>query len=271
MAARFLVIEDNAANLELMGYLLRAHGYEVEEATCGELGLELAVQQPFDLIICDVQLPGIDGYQLVGTLKSDARLRRVPVVAVSALAMVGDRERLLAAGFDGYLSKPIAPEKFVGTLHQYIPQDRHLTRNLDTAAIPDGGTQPRTETAKAAILIVDDEPANLAVAESILAPSGYEVLLACSGDEAVRMLEDRQPDLILADFHLADETDFAFIRRVQAMTESKSIPFIFSSSTTRRESLVQKSYALGAVNFLFLPLSPQVLLDTVEAQLAKGP
>ena len=77
MAARFLVIEDNAANLELMGYLLRAHGYEVEEATCGELGLELAVQQPFDLIICDVQLPGIDGYQLVGTLKSDARLRRV--------------------------------------------------------------------------------------------------------------------------------------------------------------------------------------------------
>jgi two-component system cell cycle response regulator len=76
--------------------------------------------QPFDLIICDVQLPKVDGYEVVRQLKNDAELSRTPIVAVTALAMVGDRERVLASGFDGYVSKPIDPETFVAQVEAFI-------------------------------------------------------------------------------------------------------------------------------------------------------
>src|SRR5437773_1340253 len=113
MPARILVIEDNAANLDLMIYLLEAYGHTTYAAHDGQEGLEMAASQPPDLIICDVHLPRVDGYGVVQQLKEDPALRHIPVIAVTALAMVGDRDRVLRAGFDGYLAKPIDPETFV--------------------------------------------------------------------------------------------------------------------------------------------------------------
>jgi CheY-like chemotaxis protein len=118
--ARILVIEDNPTNMELMTYLLTAFGHQPTPALDGELGLEMVRSQPFDLIICDVQLPKVDGYEVVRQLKNDAELSRTPIVAVTALAMVGDRERVLASGFDGYVSKPIDPETFVAQVEAFI-------------------------------------------------------------------------------------------------------------------------------------------------------
>ncbi|MFA4901336.1 MAG: response regulator [Desulfobaccales bacterium] len=112
MAKRILVIEDNPVNLELMTDLLEAFGFTVLAARGGVLGIELVRQEKLDLIICDVQMPGMDGYEVANYLKRDPMLRRIPLVAVTALAMVGDREKVIAAGFDGYIDKPIAPELF---------------------------------------------------------------------------------------------------------------------------------------------------------------
>lgn len=114
--ARILVIEDNSANLELMIYLLHAFGHQSRTANNGADGLELAESETFDLILCDVHLPILDGYQVAQRLKNNARLRALPLVAVTALAMVGDRDKVLAAGFDGYIAKPIDPEMFVHQL-----------------------------------------------------------------------------------------------------------------------------------------------------------
>src|SRR5687767_9853734 len=88
--ARLLVIEDNAANLKLMAYLLRAYGYPHESARDGAAGLEKVRAESFDLIICDVDLPKLNGYGVVQEMKRDEALRRIPVIAVTALAMVGD-------------------------------------------------------------------------------------------------------------------------------------------------------------------------------------
>ena len=112
MAKRILVIEDNPVNLELMTDLLEAFGFIVLAARGGAQGIDLVRQEKLDLIICDVQMPGMDGYEVANYLKRDPMLRRIPLVAVTALAMVGDRERVLAAGFDGYIDKPISPELF---------------------------------------------------------------------------------------------------------------------------------------------------------------
>src|SRR5579864_3894994 len=110
MAARILVVEDNRANLDLMLYLLRAFGHDAQGVTDGSAGLEAAKAGEHDLVLADVLMPGLDGYELARRLKADPRLAQKPLVAVTALAMVGDRERVLASGFDGYVTKPIEPQ-----------------------------------------------------------------------------------------------------------------------------------------------------------------
>lgn len=120
--ARILIIEDNPTNMELMSYLLTAFGHTPLMAFDGERGVLMAREQRPDLILCDVYLPKLDGYGVVAALKADPELGAIPVLASTALAMVGDRERLIEAGFDGYLAKPIEPEQFVGQLAPFLPR-----------------------------------------------------------------------------------------------------------------------------------------------------
>ncbi len=123
MPARILVIEDNPTNLDLMTYLLTAFGHTALTAHDGAAGLQAAQDERPDMIICDMQLPVMDGYEVARWLKSHSDLRTIPLVAVTALAMVGDRDKVLAAGFDGYIAKPITPETFVGEIECFLPTD----------------------------------------------------------------------------------------------------------------------------------------------------
>jgi len=132
MAARILIIEDNKANLELVEYLFKASGYTTLAARDGEQGVGTARKEHPDLIICDLQMPIMDGYEVVRELKKDPLLRPIPVIAVTALSMPGDRNNVLAAGFDGYLSKPIEPETFVRTVEGFLPQGLRARRPVDT-------------------------------------------------------------------------------------------------------------------------------------------
>ncbi len=118
--ARVLIIEDNPANMLLMAYLLKAFGHEPLEASSDRRGLELAAEAEPQIILCDLQLPGLDGYEIAHRLKVDVHLKSVPLIAVTAYAMVGDREKALAAGFDGYIAKPINPETFVGEIENFL-------------------------------------------------------------------------------------------------------------------------------------------------------
>ena len=121
MAAKILLIEDHVENEKLISYLLEKFGHQVRRAETGETGLELALSQSFDLIICDIDLPGIDGCELARLLNSNPLWHKVPLIAVTALAMVGDRDRLLTCGFDGYLAKPISPRTFTQQIESFLP------------------------------------------------------------------------------------------------------------------------------------------------------
>ena len=120
MGMRVLIVEDNPAKLELMRYLLAASAHTVLVALDGPAGLQAARRERPDLILCDLQLPGYDGFELLRHLRADEALRSTPVLAVTALAMVGDRERVRAAGFDGYMPKPIEPTTFVREVEGYL-------------------------------------------------------------------------------------------------------------------------------------------------------
>jgi len=119
MNARILVIEDNAKNLKLVRDVLQYVGYEVIEARTGEEGLEAAQRCAPDLVLMDLQLPGIDGTETLRRLRRLGQ-RDMPVVAVTAFAMREDRERALDAGFDGYLEKPISVRAFPGQVEAFL-------------------------------------------------------------------------------------------------------------------------------------------------------
>ncbi len=120
MAIRILIAEDHADSLELMRYLLQAHGYEVVTAADGEVALLMARQEQPDLILCDLRMPKVNGYEVAAQLKRDEALRHIPLIAVTAFSMLGDREKVLAAGFDGYFSKPIDVDNFIAVLERHL-------------------------------------------------------------------------------------------------------------------------------------------------------
>lgn len=117
---RILLVEDNAQNRRLAQFLLKSRGYTVYEATTGQEALELARTHLPDLVLMDLRLPGTDGLTATRALKEDDMTRRIPVIALTAFAMDGDREKALQAGCDGYITKPIDTKTFPSAVSRYL-------------------------------------------------------------------------------------------------------------------------------------------------------
>jgi two-component system cell cycle response regulator DivK len=120
MRPTVLLIEDNDQNRYLFTFLLEHHGYTVASAPDGPSGIELVKTLAPDLVLLDIQLPGMDGYDVARTLRGVESLRDIPIIAVTSYAMVGDREKALAAGCTGYIEKPINPRVFVAELARFL-------------------------------------------------------------------------------------------------------------------------------------------------------
>jgi two-component system cell cycle response regulator len=180
MAARILIIEDNPANMELLSYLLTAFGHEPLMAFDGEEGVRLARAERPDLVLCDIHLPKLDGYGVVAMLRRDPQLCKIPVLAVTGMAMAGDRERLLAAGFDGYIGKPIEPEQFVAELEPFLPAQ---------------AGKPSAQT----LLIVDDDAFMLDMLADFLGGEGYTILAAQGAAQGLALLARHEVQVIVCD------------------------------------------------------------------------
>jgi two-component system cell cycle response regulator DivK len=117
-----LYIEDNEQNYYLVNVLLKTKDYSVLWAQDGQEGIEKADQSRPDLILLDIQLPVMDGYEVARRLRSNAELTKIPIVAVTSYAMSGDREKALSAGCNGYIEKPIDPDTFLAQIDMYLPR-----------------------------------------------------------------------------------------------------------------------------------------------------
>ena len=119
--ARVLVVEDNDMNMQLVEYLLEEGGYQIVKAASGEEALSTARNgEPVDLILMDIHLPGIDGLSVIREMKSDPQTGSIPILALTAHAMRGDKDRFLEAGCDGYISKPIDVKTFLTSIRSYL-------------------------------------------------------------------------------------------------------------------------------------------------------
>jgi two-component system cell cycle response regulator len=264
VGARILIVEDNEANCELMLYLLRAYGHMVEAACDGASGLASAQRLRPDLILCDIQMPGIDGIEFSRRMRADRALDGTLLLAVTALAMVGDREVIMAAGFDGYFAKPIELDTFVQQVQAFL--EPHLHGSYSTGP-QTARAAPETPLTRATILVVDDRPDNLQLAASLFGPCGYRVITASGVLAAREELRVCVPDIILSDMVMSDGSGYELIAWVKADQQLRTIPFLFITSTLTAESDRREAFDLGAAEFICRPIEPQNLLALVNGWL----
>lgn len=129
MKLKALIIEDNEQNMYMLSFLLEKNNYEVFRAFNGLDGIKAAKECPPDVILLDIQLPGMDGYQIARELRKRNDLNTIPIIAVTSHAMVGDRERAMASGATGYIEKPIDPDNFIQRLESYFSEELLQRRN----------------------------------------------------------------------------------------------------------------------------------------------
>jgi two-component system cell cycle response regulator len=181
MAARILIVEDDPVTRELMAGLLEKAGHAVTRAGDGADGLRLALEGRPDLVVCDLYLPSMDGHAVARALRREPACAAIPLLAVSALAQGGDRERVLAAGFDGYLCKPLEAASFVAEVEAFLPP------------VPPG------VHAQPTLLVVDDDAFMREVLVDALEAEPWRILSAGSAEEALVLLASEPVDVILSD------------------------------------------------------------------------
>jgi two-component system cell cycle response regulator len=266
MGARVLIIEDNLSNLELMTYLLSSFGHAVSKAENGESGLKAAQSAEFDVVLCDIQLPDVGGEEIARRLKASARTAKMPLVAVTALAMLGDRDRLISKGFDGYIAKPINPETFVPQVESFA----QIAISAPKRAITGPALAPKQwEGQRGTILVLDDSADGRYFFRIILEPEGYCVHEASRIEAAIQLCQKIRPDLVLADMNLSHKEDGEdFLLRIKKDDELKGIPVILvTSSSSPSKQLIERIKQEGAVDLVLRPISPKDIIKVIHSAL----
>lgn len=244
-----LLVEDNDRNRKLVKDVLEHAGLRVMVARTGAEGLDEAKRHTPDLVLLDVGLPDTDGVSVLAELRADPLTSAIPVVAVTAYAMAGDKENLLRSGFDGYIAKPIDVKTFATEIAGYLG-------SASAAEAPqDGG--PVT------ILVVDDTPANVRLLEEMLAARSYRVVTAADGAEAVRAVALHRPHLVLLDVQLPDFDGFEVCRRLRADPSTKMLPVVMVTASVGQERV--RALEVGADDFLTKPFDQAELFARIRS------
>lgn len=252
-----LVVEDNELNMKLVRGLLGLGAYRILEAADAEAALELAGRELPDLILMDIQLPGMDGLTATRKLKADDRLGHIPVVALTSYAMAGDEKKAVAAGCDGYLTKPIDTRSFIGKVEAFLaPDPADLEDEGQAGGVPQPPARVRSQPL---VLLVDDEPKNVKLLSAKLAGQPYTIKSAFDGAEALEMVSQHQPDLILLDVMMPGMDGYEVTRRLKQEEATRGIPIIMITALDGPEDKA-KGMALGAEEFLTKPVNTAELL-----------
>jgi two-component system cell cycle response regulator len=265
MCARVLVVDDDPVNADLLGYLLRAFGHDAALTLSGAEALRDADARLPDLVLCDIQMPGIDGYEVLRRLRADRRFDGTQIVGVTALAMVGDREKVLAAGFDGYMAKPITPETFVEEIEKYLPEGAAsgAVANCPLPVVRDlpatGNWQPTTGYA----LVVDDQEPNVELMRHLLTSLGAEVRTAHNAADALHLARVARPKLVISDLHMPGQTGLELLEAMKADPALRDVPFLLISASAASGDEQKRALAAGAAAKLLRPIDPEALLEVL--------
>lgn len=261
---KILVVEDSPDIRVLVRMLLEAGGHEVLTAPDGRAGVEAARAESPDLVLMDLSLPILSGWEAARAIKDDPATASIPIVAVTAHAMQGDRERALAAGCDGFIAKPIDEETFEPLVRSYLAPRSESAPAPEAASAPPG-QEISPEAGR--ILVVDDHAEVAALIQQDLEAEGHEVVVARSLEEAVSLTGDGPPlDLAIVDVMLGAESGYD----LTAHLVSRSSEYLPVLLVTAGEIDREKGYAAGADDFIAKPLEEAELVARARSLIRVG-
>lgn len=263
--ARILVVEDSPDIRVLVRMLLEAGGHEVTTAPDGRAGVETTRLERPDLVLMDLSLPVLSGWEATKEIKEHPDTAEIPVVAVTAHAMHGDRERALAAGCDGFIPKPIDEETFEPLVRSYLRPSREES---PPPATGNSASEPKaTVTEPGRILVVDDHDEVAQIIKNDLESEGHEVVVARTLPEASSVAhDDRLFDLAIVDVMLGADSGYD----LAAELVSRSGEYLPVLLVTAGEIDREKGFAAGADDFIAKPLDPAELVARARSLIRVG-
>ncbi len=275
MSARVLVVDDILANVKLLEAKLTSEYFDVMTATDGAAALELVRSAAPDIVLLDVMMPGIDGFEVCRRIKADPRTTHIPIVMVTALSDVQDRVRGLEAGADDFLTKPVndlalfARVRSLVRLKMLTDEWRlRAATGEQLGALEGARGQTEIETGNAAILLVDDDTNSLRRIAETLTSAGHSLSTTPSRDEAMRRALERDFDLIIVNLHLmgCDALRLCSQFRAQELTRQTPILLLIEAEDTGR---LAKGLDLGINDYLVAPIDRNELSSRTRTQIRR--
>ena len=267
--ARILIAEDFPDIRNVLGLLLAPKGYEILEAEDGRAAVEKAISEQPDLILMDMSMPVLSGWEATRQIKADPRTAQIPVIALTAHALKGDRERAWEAGCDGFITKPIDDELLEHTIEQVLASHSTAEEQSSLAPAEIGVAEtPRRSTDKLLnihnqhIFIVDADPQTAGYISDKLKTRGYRTSVAERGEQALAMMESDPADLVICEVEMPDTSGYEITERVKQNSRLSSTPVIL---VTEGEIDWERGMEVGADDFLAKPINSSKLLVRVRS------
>jgi two-component system cell cycle response regulator len=254
--SKILVVEDHPLNMKLVRSLLQLSGYNVLEADNAETAIQMSSSQQPDLILMDIQLPGMDGLEATRIIKSRKESENIPIIALTSYAMPGDEKKAREALCSGYITKPIDTRKFIETIQKFL---KPVVKMTETET-------PKGPSSKPRILIVDDDPLNIKLLKAKLPAGQFEIFSALNGQLAIQKVLIDIPDLILLDIMMPEMDGFAVSRWIKENPATKEIPIILITALDGLDDKIRGLEA-GADEFLNKPVNTIELLARIKSLL----
>jgi PAS domain S-box-containing protein len=281
--ADILVVDDTPENLRLVIGLLKEAGYKPRGVPNGELALLAVEKQPPDLILLDIRMPNMDGFQVCAALHEKPQSRDIPIIFLSALSDAADKVKAFEAGGVDYITKPFQPPEVLARVRTYLElahnraalaqarsvlekMSQDQAANVQNDIVPPSTFNHVVDDKKADILVVDDEPENLRLMTELLHREGYRVRGVLTGELALQAVAKQPPDLILLDVVMPDMDGFEICAALREQPKSRDIPIIFLTVLTDIADKI-RAFEVGGVDYIIKPINTLEMLARVNTHI----
>jgi len=272
---RVLIVDDKRLNVKLLTVMLSGDKYEIAHAFSGYEALEKVAAKTPDLILLDIMMPGLNGYEVTRKLKQNPKTRNIPIILVTALSGTEDKVKGLEAGADEFLTKPVNKDELRTRVKSLIRLNKcreQLTTRTQSKQLfisPEEQSESQKETpAEHSILLVDDNKKDIKLIQGLLAEEPYHINIARNGEEAISIVRHKEVDLILLDIMMPDLNGFEVCRQLKRMDCAKNVQIIILSCLSDVDSKI-RGIELGADDFLVKPVNRKELKARINALLKK--